>query len=597
MRRREHPISKVSRPTLAATLALCVACASVPVEDIRRMLASDGQTVPEEVDHLGPDVAMGDTGPARFVPVLHDAFRTKRAMTTVAFADRYYRCAANPGFDAVLDRIVTNLRAVGFGKDPRLELRVLEEPAAAPAWTAIEASLTLKSDGTTRTLHEFGPHDDRDRTMLPVNSPSAGVAGPIALSLRDLDPGEILVTEASARQVLTRAREAGAAGVISASLLPFNVDPSGKERHLDAIQFREMPAGTAVPVCQISPRSYEEIRAAYEADPKSILEFQARVETEERALRTVVAVVVGAKRPHEAIAMSSHVQEPGACDNASGIAGLLESAVNLADLLEAGTFDWPDRSLVFLWGDEFRQTEMWLEETKRTAIAGISSDMTGQSKDTGAIALLERHPDPGAVTTLPPDEHTPWGAFDVEEEWVKPNGLAIIARCAMADTAVAAGGWTTADHPWEGGSDHDVFIKLGIPAVLFWHFTDFTYHTSLDRMEFVDPEEIRRTAVALLATALCLADPRPEDLDRYLTSLQREEEVRVDAADAVDREDAVQAWGRWCYGARMWLRTLCLGPDADLPPEPEPGGSKDGDGDGAEGDGGGSDGADGWTDG
>jgi hypothetical protein len=346
-----------------------------------------------------------------------------------------------------------------------------------------------------------------------------------------------------------------------------------------------MPPGTAVPVCQISPRSYAAIQAAVEADERAVLHLTAEVRTEERKLRTVVAVVVGAKRPGEAIAMSSHVQEPGACDNATGLAGLRESARALAGLLRSEALPWPDRSLVFLWGDEFRQTEMWLADTERTPIAGISSDMTGQSKETGAIALLERHPDPGAITTLPPDEHTPWGAFDVEEAWVKPNGLAVVARCAMADTAVVAGGWTTADHPWEGGSDHDVFIKIGVPAVLFWHFTDFTYHTSLDRMEFVDAGEIRRTATALLATALALADPRPADLDRYLKSLQREEQVRIDAADAVDRQDAVEAWRSWCYGARMWLRALCLGPDADVPPATEPPDPAGG-GSGAGGDGG-----------
>ncbi|MEM7309359.1 MAG: M28 family peptidase [Planctomycetota bacterium] len=544
---------------------LAFACAS-PEREIARMLAESGeQQARPEIDHRGPSVALDEHGPARFVGPLFEAFRTKRAMQTVAFADPFYRTPANPGYDAVIDRILEVLREAGYGKDPRLELRVLEEAMDHPAWSAKSGRLTMRVDGKERELHAFGPDDDTDRTMLPVHSPSASVSGTVAMSLAELDEGEILVTDASARQVLARARSQGAAGVVSASLFPFNVDPSGAERHLDAIQFRQMPPGTAVPVCQMSPRSYATIRDAVEAGKKVQLSLEAEVELEERPLRTVVAVVVGSKRPGEAVAISSHVQEPGACDNASGLAGLLESARGLAELLKDNTLPWPDRSLVFLWGDEFRQTEVWLEKTKRTPVVGISSDMTGQSADTGAIALLERHPDPGAVTTLPPDEHTPWGAWEVEDDWVKPNGLAVIARCAMADVAVQAGGWTTADHPWEGGSDHDVYIKMGVPAALFWHFTDFTYHTSLDRIPFVDPEEMRRTGTALLATALAAADPRPTDLDRYLRSLAREEQVRVDAADAVDRQDAVEAWQRWCYGARMWLRAHCLGPDVDTP--------------------------------
>ncbi len=553
--------------------ALLVACETTP--DLEELLQArdtiDSAEPAVDLDHRGPGVAMGDSGPARFAGPLFDAFRTKRAMDTVRFADPYFRAPASPGYDAVLDHVESTLKGAGFGSHPRLELKILERERSHPAWTPKRAKLRLKPDGgEPATLHAFEVENDRDRTMLPVNVRSCSVEGPVALHLADLEPGSILVTDASARQVLKRAKAKGAVAIVSSSLFPFNVDPSGRERHLDAIQFRELAPDTEMPVCQISPASHELIREAVEAGGAH-LAFEAEVEFEERPLRTLVATIVGAKRPHEAVAISSHIQEPGACDNASGIAGLLEGARSLAGLLDEGQLSWPDRSVVFIWGDEFRQTEMWLESTSRTPVAGISSDMTGQSRDTGAIALLERHPDPGAQSVLPPDEHTPWGAYDPKDEYIFPNGLSVIARCAMADVSVHAGGWTTADHPWEGGSDHDVYIKMGVPAVLFWHFTDFTYHTSLDRVEFVDPEEMRRTGTALLATALAMADPRPGDLDRYLRSLQIEEEVRVDAASAVELLENVEAWKSWSYGARMWLRTQCLGPEAEAPPKHEEG--------------------------
>jgi hypothetical protein len=169
----------------------------------------------------------------------------------------------------------------------------------------------------------------------------------------------------------------------------------------------------------------------------------------------------------------------------------------LVEALHDKKLPWPSRTLVFLWGDEFRQSESWLDSTDMKPVAGISSDMTGQSKDTGAIALLERNYDPGALKVIEPDFHTPWGAGQVSPDEIKPNGLAVIARCAMADVSLLEGGtWKTAEHPFEGGSDHDKFLARGIPAVLFWHFTDFTYHTSLDRLELVDPESRRTGRVA-----------------------------------------------------------------------------------------------------
>jgi aminopeptidase YwaD len=363
--------------------------------------------------------------------------------------------------------------------------------------------------------------------------------------------------------------------VISASLQTFNVDSTGADRHLDAIQFRKLDPGLDMPTAQISPRTLQLIGAAVERAAKRgskvRLRFRAEVIEERRPLRTLMAVIEGAKVPVEAVAMVSHVQEPGACDNATGVAGLVEGARSLVELLREQKLPWPDRTLVFLWGDEFRQSESWLASTKATKlkpVVGISSDMTGQSKETGAKALLERNFDPGSLRVLTPDFHTPWGAGKVTPEEVKrsPNGLPVIARCALADVSLIDGGkWPTDEHPWEGGSDHDIFIRAGIPAVLFWHFTDFAYHTSLDRMQFVDPEEMRRTGVALLSTALAVASACPADLDRYIDSLERERMVRVAAAEEVSDQVLAEQWTDWCVGAREWLRNLCLGIDEKIP--------------------------------
>ena len=455
-------------------------------------------------------------------------------MDSVVFIDRFYRAPANEGYEFVLEHLADRLRDAGFGLDPRLELRFLEQSMPTPAWTPRSGSLVLSVGDAHETLHEFSEAGDVDRVMLPVNAVEADVEGRVALALEDVQPGDILVTEAPTEQVLRRARHYAAAAVISASLAPFNTDPTGQDRHLDAIQYivdsqnrrgegvgatREL-RGTAMPTAQISLRSLHRIREAVATGAEVRLSLSARVDFEERPLRTLIAAVVGNKRPDEAVAMASHVQEPGACDNASGAAGLGESAVALAGLLLKGEVDWPSRTIVFIWGDEFRQTRAWLDFTERHPVAGFSSDMTGESREqTGAIALLERSPDPGALLPLPPDEHTPWGAGKATDEDLNPNALAVIARCAMIDVARHSGGWASADHPWEGGSDHDEFIADGIPAVLFWHFTDFAYHTSLDRLGMVDADEIRRTQVALLASAYVIADPRAEDNERYRASI------------------------------------------------------------------------------
>jgi aminopeptidase YwaD len=512
--------------------------------------------------HGGPGVAPGGTGTARFARPVYQAFRADRAMETAAYADGFYREPGNEGFEAVIDRVRAGLEEAGFGTEERLRLEVFETPMKSPAWTPRRGRIALLVAGEPeRTLHEFNRPEDRDRTMLPRNAPSARVEGPLALRIEEAGPGSVLVTEEPlSADLLRRARDQGAAAVLSASLAPFNVDPTGKGRHLDAIQYSSVGTDCPLPVAKISPRSLAAVRDAAGRRRAIRIAFEAEVEVTERPLRTLVATVVGTGAQGEAVVLPAHVQEPGACDNASGVATMLEDARVLAGLLQAGDLEPPARSIAFVWGQEMEQSRVWLAKSGRTAIAAVAADMTGESKEkTGAVALLERMPDPGAVEALPPDQHTPWGAEPVAAGSLAPDGLAIVARCAMIDVGALAKNWITREHPYEGGSDHAVFLGRGVPAVLFWHFTDFAYHTSLDRLEHVDAEEMHRTGSAILATALALADARPTDLQRYLESLKIEQDLRLSACATAGRSDAGEQWKNWFKGARLRLADLCLG--------------------------------------
>lgn len=551
-----RPSSSLREPlsgARAALLALALWGSAASAQD------PAASSAPEPLPRV-PAVAPGESGPARFVSALYDSFGVERALACAAFVDQWYRAPANEGYEASLEHLRELLSAAGFGAREGFELEVLESPMRQPAWTPRSASLELLHEGAEpERLLGFDAPGDRDRTMLPVHAPSAQVEGPLSRELEGAPEGSILLTrEMLDARVLRRAQERGLAGVLSSALRPLNVDPSGRERHLDAILFHQVPAGTRIAVAQISPRVHARLEELLARGAAPRVALRASVESVERPLRTLVATLVGDSRPQEAIAIASHVQEPGAGDNASGVAGIAEGARALAQLVAAGAVARPARSIVFLWGDEFRQSQVWLEKGARRPIAAISADMLGQSPErTGAIALLERAPDPGALVILPPEEHTPWGAGRVEESELAPNGLALVARTALRDVAAKVGGWTSSEHPWEGGSDHDVFLRHEVPAILLWHFTDFSYHTGLDRMEMLDGEELRRTAVALLATALAVADARPADLERYLSSLALERELRLEAARRAGRADVAAQWERWCEGAADWLRALC----------------------------------------
>jgi Zn-dependent M28 family amino/carboxypeptidase len=566
------PARRVPVAVLGLVAALASCRANPSNATIREWAARTEQATPVPIaaEHIGPGVTRGDSGTARFARVLYETFQPERALETATFADRYYREPANEGYDAVLDRIVEELRAAGFGADEHLALEIVETRTEPRAWTPRRARLELReTSGAARVLHEFSKPDDRDRTMLPRNAPSARVEGEIALDVETLKSGAVLATSAAlTRDLIERATNAGAAAVLSASLASYNTDPSGRDRHLDAIQYRSVAEGSALPVAQISPRSLALLQEAARKGAGARVAFEADVEIAARPLRMVVATIVGESHPEEAVVIAAHVQEPGACDNASGVATTVEGARDLAGLLASGALPRPSRSVVFVWGNELEQSRALIERTSREIVAAIAADMTGESeRETGAIALLERPPDPGAIRALDPDEHTPWGSASVDASQLKPSALALVARSALIDVGELVAGWKTREHPFEGGSDHAVFIEHGIPAVLFWHFTDFAYHTSLDRLAHVDADEMHRTGAAILCTAMAIADAKPSDLDRYLRSLRDESDVRLAACDHAEDAALAESWREWFKGARFWLRRVCLGkPPANATP-------------------------------
>jgi len=187
------------RSFLALALAATVsACASRSQEIPLEALAIPPQTSDALAPfrHRGPAVAAGEGGPARFARAVHRAFDVRRAHELVAFIEARYRAPANEGYDEVLERIAAELRAGGFGDDPRFELFEIVTPleaqswenptarAPAPAWTPEAGRIALRAgEGEAEVLHAFSAQADRDRVMLPVYCPSAQVEGPVALGL------------------------------------------------------------------------------------------------------------------------------------------------------------------------------------------------------------------------------------------------------------------------------------------------------------------------------------------------------------------------------------------------------------------------------
>jgi aminoglycoside N3'-acetyltransferase len=97
----------------------------------------------------------------------------------------------------------------------------------------------------------------------------------------------------------------------------------------------------------------------------------------------VSGIVKGADDPEEELWVLAHSAEPGAIDNASGVAVCLESARALESAIQAGTIKRPKRSIRFLSGFECYSFFNYMEYERRyqTPIAGLCVDTVGARPD------------------------------------------------------------------------------------------------------------------------------------------------------------------------------------------------------------------------
>jgi hypothetical protein len=79
-------------------------------------------------------------------------------------------------------------------------------------------------------------------------------------------------------------------------------------------------------------------------------------------------------------------------------------------------------------------------------------------------------------------------------------------------------GWVVRTNPYEGGSDHSVFLGANVPALLVWHFPDRYYHTNLDRADKVSASEMANVGITVGTTAVTLASAGEEEA-RAVTDL------------------------------------------------------------------------------
>jgi aminopeptidase YwaD len=479
---------------------------------------------------------------------LAKATDAKVAMDVVTFMAPLWRLAGNPAFDRSQQLIFDRLAAAGL--QPKYETFANSNGG----WAHTKGTLRLGGPAGEVLLSR-----EMHRVALAINSYSTPSGG-ITLPLVDVGAGTsaaayegkavkgaIVLATGSIGQVFAQAvRSRGAAGVISSDIASYTRPAETP----DVLQWGSIPADDTLRSFgfKATPRVATRLREALAGGPVTV-----HVEVESTfhrgPNRTLVAEIPGRVRPDERIVLAAHVQEPGANDNASGCGTLLASALAVHDAIRRGALPPPARTITFLWVDEIRGSEQWLADHAdlvKGVVAMLSLDMTGEdTAKTGGTFLIEKQPDPSAIWDRPSDPHSEWGAGKVDAATVRGSFLNDL-HLAVALRRARDTRWIVRTNPYEGGSDHTVFMRAGVPSLLNWHFTDRYYHTNLDTIDKVSASEMQHVAITVGTTALFLASADRTDAAAMTTLMEAARDARL-ATEVRNNAtpEILQAWRKW----------------------------------------------------
>ena len=535
-------------------------------------------------------------------------FSLRMALAHVQFVSRYWRIGGNPGYDAALDHVRARLMASGF------EARVTPGAAQTTSSTWFEEYPNggkgwSYSVGTLAIARKGQPDDvvlsrEKQQIALCINSfstPAGGLLAPlvdVGTGEADADyagkdvKGAVVLGDADVGGLWRRALAHGAVGVVSTSLGAY-VNPSAPgapatpRAQWDILQWDSIPYDEAHHGFgfKATPRAAATLRQALarSAAVPGADRIMVRVTTvsafSNKPVRTLVAEIPGRLQPEERVVIAAHVQEPGANDNASGVATLVELARALRLGIRGGSIPQPDRAITFLWLEEISGSRHWLQDhpdLAKNVRYMFSMDMTGEDvAKTGGSFLIERWPDPSAIWDRPWDPHSEWGRGSVRADQLKGDVINDVHLAICAQVARRTG-WVVKTNPYEGGSDHTVFGTAGIPAVLDWHFTDRYYHTNLDTLDKTSPGEMRNVGVSVAVSAWLLASAKESTALAVAGLVAQAGQARVDLEDregsklaaaeadphaaARQQIEIVTAWRKWYAEAVRSASRLVVGP-------------------------------------
>lgn len=234
----------------------------------------------------------------------------------------------------------------------------------------------------------------------------------------------------------------------------------------------------------LSQAQSKRLKLMLESKQKVIMRAEVYAETFSGNMAIVSTAIKGSTYPDQEILFMAHLDhyKPGACDNASGSAGLMEAAAVLTKLIDEGKLSPPLRTIRFLWVPELEGMAAYIEnnrETVKRGILGVNFDMIGEDTRVCQTAML--------ITRAPLSQPSFLDAL-IEHYTNRVDRLNIVTEVGPNNM------FSYRIIDYMGGSDHLLFndAQIGVPSTMLVHLNNRFWHTSLDTPDKVDPAELKR---------------------------------------------------------------------------------------------------------
>lgn len=450
---------------------------------------------------------------------------------------KYHRVQASPGFTEAREWVVGQLKQMGvtevevekFPSDGKRRYQTYVSPLA---WTVRSGELWMTRPYKQRLCNY------RDVPMCLTTLSNGGEwEGAVVDVGRGTEAADYESKDVKGKVVLATGyaamvhREAvigrGALGVL---IRPREAD---RPEHPDMVRYNGLwvkweekeKAGFGF---QLSHKQAELMRGFMEAG--QAVEVRVKVDAELHAgqLEVTSALFRGTEKPEQEIILVAHLDHPkwSANDNASGSGLLLEIARTLKTLQDEKKLTLR-RTIRLMWVPEHFGTIAWIDSHRdigSRAIAVLNLDMVGEELfKTNSRLRITRTP-----------ESLPSFLNDLVE-----NVAAQTAAANLTDPAGTKNLFHYEVTPYDPGSDHDMFndSTVGVPALMFGHWPDWTHHTSEDTVDKVDPTTLKRVGVLATAAALWLATADETQARGLLRYAPKEQAKLIETLSAAESEE------------------------------------------------------------